>query len=241
MGSPSVQWAHSEGTPANLFSTASFISAIDTSIFAVVVAIEVGRDLLSDSPVLVGAQLVEAIAQRMASELDLVIATGDGSTQPEGIFNASGVTTVNSDNAAAGPATLNDYETLMFSIGKQFRNSAMRPAFVSNDTSYQRRTSIKIDTAAVPTDQRPVFGMTHNDYSTLGWPHRIQNDVGNRSVAFGALSKYRLYRRQGVSVEWFREGEQLARKNTTLLVVRARYGGKVMDTSAFAKWTDGQS
>jgi hypothetical protein len=37
-----------------------------------------------------------------------------------------------------------------------------------------------------------------------------------------------------MSVEWSTQGETLMRSNLALLVVRARYGGRVMDANAFA-------
>jgi HK97 family phage prohead protease len=117
------------------------------------------------------------------------------------ILNASGVAAPNSENNTTGPPTLADYETLLFAIGKQYRSAAQRCCFISNDTSYRRRTSIRIDSNADPVDQRPVFGMSHNDYMTLGWPHKIQNDIVISQVAFGALAKYRMFRRMGMSLE----------------------------------------
>ena len=71
---------------------------INTSIFTVTAAIEVGRDFLADTPADIGRILVELIGQRMAAELDDVVANGDGTTQPEGIFTAAGLGTATADN-----------------------------------------------------------------------------------------------------------------------------------------------
>jgi len=238
---PTVSWGTSEGSQISLFDTDSMIAAITADVHNVTIGITYGRDFAADSPVALGAILREQIGQVMLEELDDIIMNGDGSTQPEGILTASGTTSVNSDNAASGPWTLGDYETLMFSAAKQYRRRDWNPVFISNDTVYQRRTSIKIDTNSPTTDQRPVFGMTHNNYSTLGWPHKIQNSMGNRNCVFAALKKYRMWRRAGFEFRLVTECKELARKNENLLIARGRYAGELVDTNAAAVCADGQS
>jgi len=242
IGNPTVSWGQGDNTEVSLFDTASLVAEINTTIFGAAVAIEIGRDFLSDAAVDVGSQLTRLVGERLAAARDKLIANGNGTNQPQGIFQASGLTTTTPDTPG-GTATLNDYITLMFSIGKQYRNPANKCAFLSNDTTYQRSRSIKIDTASPSTDQRPALApLTEiSSYSSLGWRHAVQNDLTSPVCAFGALSKYRLYRRQGMEIRFEQGGATLARKNLVLLVARARFGGRVMDASAFAKWTTGQA
>ena len=61
-----------------------------------------------------------------------------------------------------------------------------------------------------------------------------QTGLTNNQIIFGALQKYRLYRRRGVESRFTREGQTLTLKNTSLLYVRGRFGGRVMDANAFA-------
>lgn len=243
IGNPTVSWGQGDNTEVSLFDTASLVAEINTTIFGAAVAIEIGRDFLSDAAVDVGSQLTKLVGERLAAELDKQIANGNGTSSPQGIFVASGLTTTTPDNGAGGVPTLNDYMTLMFSIGKQYRNPANRCAFLSNDVTYRRSRAIKIDTASPSTDQRPALApLTEiSSYSSLGWRHAVQNDLTNQVCAFGALSKYRLYRRQGMEIRFEQGGATLARKNLVLLVARARFGGRVMDANAFAKWTTGQA
>lgn len=243
VGNPTVAWGEGDDVTVSLFNTASLVAALDSTVFGLAVAVEVGRDFLSDSPANVGQILTANIGQRVAAELDRQIANGNGTTQPEGIFTAAGLTTITTDNGVAGPPTLNDYMSLLFSVGKQYRNSTFAPTFVTNDTSFQRSRSIAVDPAAVSTDQRPVMApLTEvNNYATLGWSHAVQNDIANGRAAFAALRKYRLYRRVGMEVRWIDGGTTLARKNEVLLVVRARFAGRMMDANAAAKWIDGQA
>lgn len=244
VGNPTVTWGTAEGTPVALFNTSSLIAEIATTIHPVVAAIEVGRDFLADAAADVGRVLTENIGQALMAELDRIVPNGNGTTEPGGIFGASGTNAVNSENNTAGPPTLADYETLLFAVGKQYRNPSMRCAFISNDTTYRRSRGIRVDPHDISTtvNQTPVFGLDAiNAYSTIGWPHRIQNDLANGSAAFGALAKYRMYRRQGMQLEWVTTGQELARKNLALLIVRARFGGQVVDGEAFSVMTDGQS
>lgn len=238
---PTLSWTVAEGSPISLLNTDSIIAAQSAANYPVTISIEYGKDLEADSPVDVGRILTQICGETFQAEIDKVIAVGNGTTQPEGIFTASGTVTVNTDNTASGPPTLGDYETALFAIGKQYRNSLFNPSFVSNDTTYQRRTGIKIDPQVSSTDQRPVFGMTHNDYSTLGWPHRINNSIGNRSAAFVALKKYVLYRRAGFEPAFVTGDRESLRRNTNLLVMRGRFGGYLRDVNAAAVWADGQS
>ena len=244
VGNPTLSWGTNEGTEIALFNTSSLVAEIGTTIHTITAAIEVGRDFLADAAADVGRVLTENVGQALMAELDRIVPNGNGSTEPEGFFNASGTIAVNSENNTAGPPTLADYESLLFSVGKQYRNPSMRCAFISNDTTYRRSRGIRVDPHAIGTtvNQSPVLGLDAiNAYSTIGWSHRIQNDIGNSSAAFGAVAKYRMYRRQGMQMDWYTDGKELARKNVALLVVRARFGGQIVDGNAFATMTDAQS
>jgi HK97 family phage major capsid protein len=130
----------------------------------------------------------------------------------------------------------------MFAVGKQYRSKSLNCAFITNDVTYRRSRGIQVDPNASTVNQTPVFGLSAvNSYMTMEWPHKIQTDIANTKGAFGALSKYRLYRRQGFEIRWEMGGKELAQKNLALLIVRGRFGGRVVDANAFAKWTNGQS
>jgi HK97 family phage major capsid protein len=165
----------------------------------------------------------------MLSELDRVIVLGNGTTEPQGILNASISDIGNPSGGSGAVPQVDDYEALMFSVPKQYRQLNLRPAFFANDVTYRRARGIPVGTS----DERRVFGMTHSDYKLLDHPFLINNTIGNAYAGFGCLAKYRLYRRQAQQVQFTSEGRELALKNQTLLVVRGRYGGKVVDTNAF--------
>jgi HK97 family phage major capsid protein len=233
VATPTMAWGTGEGTSMPLFDTASLISAITSSIYPVMASIEVGRDFLSDAAANVGQILQEVLGERFAAELDKVIAGGNGTNRPEGITVASGL---GSATFGGTTVTVDDYESLLFGVAKQYRTSN-RCAFLSNDVSYRRARAIPV----AATWASRVFGMNEEDYQLLGRPYKIQQDLANTVAVFGDMSRYRLYRRQGFTIEWHTQGQYLARKNIALLVCRGRFGGKVMDGSAFCKATDAQA
>jgi HK97 family phage major capsid protein len=238
----SMQSGGADGSDIPLFTTTGMVSEINSSVFVANICIEVGRDMLADSIIDIGRIIEGMLGQESQRWLDEQIGIGDGTTEPEGLTVASGIATVNADNGSGGPPTLADYYDLLFGVDKQYRTKAWNPSFISNDTTYARSRGIKIDAASPSTDQRPVFGIdATNSYMTLDFPHRIQNDIGNRVCVFGCLKKYRLYRRSGLELRIEQGGKTLARSNTVLIIARQRYAGRVVDPSAFCKWTDGQS
>ncbi len=245
MQNPSVNWGTAEGTEMALFDTSSFIAALNTSIYNVTAAIEVGRDFLADSPADVGRLLVQQTGEKLASELDRVIGSGNGTSEPTGITTASGTVTVHSTNNTSGPAVVADYSGLLFGIAKQYRTAAMRCAFISNDTTFQRSRAIRVDPHSLGStvNQTPLLSdiNSFNTYQSMGFPHKINNSLGNSTAIFCAMSKYRMYRRLGFEIRWVTEGAELARRNTALLVVRGRFGGQPVDGNAFAVMPDAQS
>jgi len=237
IGNPTVTWSTAEGSALSAFDATSLIAQITETVRPVAVAIECGRDMLADSPADVGAAILEIFGQTMAKELDDVIATGNGTTQPEGIFTATSPTTVNSTNGSTGPWELDDIEALYFGIAKQYRIPSLNPCFLTNDVTYSRWRGLSIGTS----DARRLLGDNYASYQTLGRPHLINGDVGNAQAAFVAMRRYRLWRRAGV--EFFREagGKTLVTANTILLMARARYAGCLVDGGGAAICEDGQS
>ncbi len=242
-GAVTVSWGTAEGTEIPLFNTDSLISEASVPINPVAAAIEYGKDFESDTPIAdFGRFVSDQFSEAMLKELDRAICLGTGTNQPEGFLVAAGTTGVNADNGSSGPPTMNDYIKLLFAVPKAYREANLMPVFASNDTSYMRSRQIKIDTATPSTDQRPVFGIEGvEDYTTLGHSHRICNSIGNRVAAMVCLKKYRLYRRPGIDMQVIEQDLGLARANKKALIVRSRYGGKLVDASACAVIADGQS
>lgn len=231
--------AATEGSAISLFNTANFIAAFDTTIFVCMGVIEIGLDFLSDSPIDISAAVADSYQRQLLKWLDDQIADGDGTTEPEGIMQASGTTTVNSTNGAGGGWTVGDEEALLFGVAKQYKQGydAGRIGFAANETTYRRIRGIAVGS----TDARRVFGMTHEDYRLLDRFFGINASFTNREQVFGNWARYRMYRRMGATVRWETAGSTLLRTNTGLMVMRSRWGGNLEDGASFAICSDGQS
>lgn len=228
-----------DATAIPLFNTANFIAAFDTTIFVANGSIEIGLDFLSDSPIDVAGVVSAQYGQQLLAWLDEQCAVGDGTTEPEGVTNATGTTTVNSTNGAGGPPTVGDYEGLLFGVAKNYKQgyATDRIAFAANETSYQRSRAIAVGA----TDERRVFGMTHEDYRLFQHPYAINEQFANTQITFTNWARYRMYRRLGLTIKVTTEGKELVRNNLMLMTARARYGGQMEDGAAAAVMADAQA
>lgn len=223
-------WGGVDDSEIALFNTASYVSAFDTTIFRWEGAIKVGLDFLSDSPIDFGNHITQQYGERLLEDLDDVIATGNGSTQPEGVMNKSGATSVN----FGGTTSLGNYESLLFGIGKNERrpNVAASTVFCGTDTSYQRARAIPVGA----NDARRLGGMSnfggqvgsggYLNYSWMDHPFKINNSLTNAQIFYAILARYRMYRRRGLTMRTSTEGDTLIRRNEMLMVATARYGGQ---------------
>jgi HK97 family phage major capsid protein len=244
IGNPTLTWGIADGTAIGLFNTDAFISAFDNNIHPITGAIEMGEDFLADSPLNIGAIVVRNYGEAFKQEMDNVIATGDGVTQPEGWFTTSGVTSVTPTSAGNAP-TVSDYEGLMFGVSLAYRQEAglgrgSRAVFLGNETSYSRARGIPVDSSA---DARRIFGMDEESYILLEHRYAVNATLTNPQYGFFCMNRYRMYRRQGLEVKFVTSNTdwQLARENKTGLVVRARFGGAPEQSAAGAKIVTGQN
>lgn len=228
--------AQTEGTAVSLATTSGLIGNLDTTIFATVAAIELGLDWESDSPIQFGTYITQRLGMKLKEWLDEQIAIGDGTTEPTGIFTASGVNTANSANGTNGPFAVGDFEAMSFGITKAMRSA--NPAncvYVTSDYMYRQARSTPVGSA----DARRVLGMNHSAYELMEAPCKIQDSISNGSIAYCNLAFYRMFRRLGIQVRNVVEGQTLALKNTRVIVVRARYGGQPTLGASICKMTDG--
>lgn len=227
-----------EGSAVSAFDTTGFVSAFDTNIFVATGAMEIGLDFEEDSPTNIGQTIITKYGEKALEWLDRVVACGNGTTEPQGVVNLSGIVTVNSDNGTGGPATVSDYEGLMFGVAKQYRTTkGGRNVYIGNETSYRRARAIAVG----PSDERRVFGMSHADYTVLDTPFKINASLTNSQLAYANLGYYRMYRRLGLNVRVENTGNYLATRNLRLIVVRMRYGGKMELGGAASLISDAQA
>ena len=232
---PTINSGPAEDTPITLETTTGFAGALDTTVYNATGSFKIGLDFSEDTPIAIAQLIVQAYGEKFQEWLDNQIANGDGTTEPTGIFVQSGTTSVNSAMGAVGPATLGDMEQLMFGMGKAVRSQkGGRTVFVSNDTTYRRIRGIPVGS----DDARRLQGMAELDYTNMGFPHKIQNDIADGYIAWWNPGYYRMYKRRGLDFRMETAGQTLALANAMLIVCRARFGGRPMFGNSVVKMTD---
>lgn len=214
-------WGGIDDSLIALFNTATYVAAFDTTIYRWQGSVRIGLDFLSDTPIDFNAHITAQYGERLLEDLDDVIAVGNGTTQPEGIINATGVTSV-----AFGAATsLSNYESLLFGVHvREKKTNLMSSAvFCGTYTSYQRARGIAVG----GTDVRRIFGHDYSKREIMETPYKINESLTNAQIFYAILARYRMYRRKGFTVRTTTEGDTLIRRNEVLIVVMGRYGGQV--------------
>jgi len=227
IGTVTGGWGGIDATNIALFNTAGFVAAFDTTIYRWEGAVVIGLDFLSDTPIDFGSTITRQYGERLLEDLDDVVATGNGTNQPQGIMNAAGTTAV----AFGGATTLGAYETLLFAVHKrELKNPTIDRTFVfcGTETSYSRARALNVTAA----DQRRLGGghADQGDYRSYRWmgrPYKINESLANTQIFAAVLGRYRMYRRKGFTVRTSTEGATLIRANEILISVTARYGGQL--------------
>ena len=223
-----MAWGGIDNTAITLFNTAAYVTAFDTTIYRVEGAVRIGLDFLSDTPINFGAHIGAQYGERLLEELDGVVATGNGTTQPQGIMNAAGTTTV----AWGGVTNLGNYETTRFSVAKAEHTAAVKSSavFCGTEVSYRRAKAIPVGAA----DERRLLGeggmgtAGYSNYQIMGEiPYAINESMANTQIFYAILARYRMYRRRGFTMRVSTEGATNILRNVMLMVVTARFGGQL--------------
>lgn len=225
MGNPSWTSGSTEGTAITAFTTDSFLGNHDFTFFRAAGAIKFGLNFLEDAtPGILDATMGRIMA-KAGEWLDEQVAIGDGTTEPEGIFTASGTSNVTIATATTGPYVLADFTELLFALAKAYRYAfdKSKLAFVMTDQTYYLVRSIA---TGVTGDTRLVFGMDIEDYKLFNHPVAIvATGLTNDQFAFMQCGGYRLYRRQGPKFRQTAEGITNFLANQMVLAYDMRYGG----------------
>jgi HK97 family phage major capsid protein len=222
-------WGGVDDTAIDLFDTTSYVSAFDTTIYRWDGAIRIGLDFMSDTPIDFGQHITQQYGERLLEDLDDVIATGNGTTQPEGVMNKSGTTSVN----FAGATSLGNYESLRFGVAKaEHKANLLKTAvFCGNETSYTRARAIPVGAS----DARRLGGMDYSSYKWMERDYKINESLENTEIFYAILGRYRMYRRRGLTMRSSTEGDTLIRRNEMLMVATARFGGQLERGAVAAK------
>jgi len=227
IGQVTGTWGSTEGTATTLFNTASYVSAFDTTIYKWRGAITIGLDFLSDSPVNFGQIVTQQYGNQLLHDLDDVVATGNGTTQPEGVMNKATVTSV----AWGGATSIGNYESLRFGVAEAEHqgNVISSAVFCGTETSYARVKGLPVGAA----DARRLFGTGtmgtngYDNHSIMDRPFKINTSLTNAQLFYAILARYRMYRRAGLVIKTTTEGQTLMLQNLLLMIAEARYGGQL--------------
>ena len=216
-----ASWGGVDDTSISLFNTSSYVSAFDTTIHRWQGAIHVGLDFMSDTPIDFGTIITQQYGERLLEDLDDCIATGNGTTQPEGIMNKAGTTSVN----FASTTSLGNYELLRFGVAKaEHRAIGNTAVFCGTEQSYQRMKSLPVGAS----DDRRLHGNDYSqNYQWMGVPYKINESLANTQIFYALMGGYRMYRRKGLEIAESREGDELMRRNNMLITAMARFGGQL--------------
>jgi HK97 family phage major capsid protein len=239
MSRPTITSGTPEGTAIGLFDTTAFIGTFDMNVYTAVGAMEVGLDFEEDSPADIGGEVTALYGDAAKAWLDMVIALGDGTTQPLGILNTPALVSVGSANGPGGPLTVADAEGLMFGLTKAYRTARNgKNVFVGNDVSYRRFRNVPLGSAWANSR---AMGSDYGSYEVLGYPFAVIPDAPNTWISFFNPAYYRMYRRLGFTLRTVTDGKTLALANTKLLIMRMRWSGQLEQGGAAAVISDAPS
>ena len=237
MGNVTATWqgSPSEGSGAAvaLQTTDGLVGLLDNSVFDLVMAISVGRNLIADSPISVGREITMRMGMKHAEQVDFVIANGNGTSQPKGLLNSTGMNTVSAANNSIGPFTTGDITNLISAVPKQYRQTNdQKVAFVFNDSTWFRLRNLQVNKST--GDQRLILGYNFKDYTLGDYQIRVNNSLPQSSVFFGKLDLYKLWRRMGLMIESSWQGKTLMLNHEVLFTARARYAGVLSNGAGIA-------
>jgi len=241
-GNVTVGWGVAEGSAVTPFTTTGMVGAFDNNIHPVTGAIDWGMDWRADSPLDVAAIIANEYGKALRNELDNVIANGNGTDRPLGLFNTAGLTTLNAAGGASSNPQVDDLEALSFGVAKEFRQEAgLRPEssrcmFVGSDTTYSRIRGLNVGSG----DARRLFGTdSQMSYRLMGgYNYAVTGAAANTELGFFAMNRYRLYRRAGLEIRFVNNDRTSVLSNTELLAIRARFGGGLDHASAGVQIAD---
>jgi HK97 family phage major capsid protein len=224
------------GTTITAFDATSFVTTFDVTFFPVSCGILWGRDFEMDAAPNFGQIVVAQLGDQFKLQMDNWIAVGDGTTQPQGLVNASGTTSVTATGSSHATMVYNDGLNLVYGVTKPFRKAfgGQNTMFISTDKMYKKFMQLN---TGVTGDTRPIYGMHLKDYQLGDYHFAVQNDIADGTVFVANLRGYRLYRRLGLYFELITTGQTLTLANEKLLFARARFGGKLTLGGYCAKMT----
>jgi HK97 family phage major capsid protein len=185
------------------------------------------RELVSDANPNIVETITALFTEAVASERDKMIAIGNGSSQPQGIYSASGLDSV----AVDGALSYAKLAELKFALRRKYHRGAR---WVMSSTNLQRVTSLSDDNGMPIFRDALVAGESPR---ILGKEYSIQDDLPDSVVLFGDLSQYLWFDRERMVIESTSTGGDTFRKHQVAIKLLERCDGKLGLAEAFAMAT----
>jgi HK97 family phage major capsid protein len=188
---------------------------------------KISRELVADAGIDLVDYLSALFGEAVAVEEDRVIALGDGSTQPEGIYSAAGV-----QEYAVGGAI--DYDSLVeiyYSLAGRYRDRAV---WLGSEDVFKAVRKLT-DDSGQPL-WRPSLEADSPD-RLLGRPVVSQSDLPASVLFFGDPRYYHLYDREELAVESSTQAGDAFASHQLWLKVWERLDGKLMLAESWVKGT----
>lgn len=186
------------------------------------------RELVADSKPAMLQVVTDLFAEAIAAERDKVIAIGiTGDSQPEGIYSASGLSSV----ASIGALTYAKLVEIKYTLARKYHKPAR---WIMSQTNLQRITALKDDNS-MPIIQN---ALDRGELATiLGKPFSIQDDLPDDIILFGDLGHYWWFDREQMVIESTTTGGDTFAKHQVGLKVVERCDGKLVLAAAMVKGT----
>ena len=188
---------------------------------------KMSRELASDAGIDMVDYLSQLFAEAVAAEEDRVIAVGDGSTQPEGLYSAAGVQAYDVGGAISYEALVEIYYTLP----GRYRDKAV---WLGNDGLFKEVRKL------TDTDGQPLWrpGLAEDSPDRLlGKRIVTQNDLPPSVLLFGDPRYYHVYDRKELGVESSTQAGSAFTSHQLWLKVWERLDGKLMLPETWVKGT----
>lgn len=221
---PVLSWTAEK---AAISTTTAAFAQVQLVVFKLAAILYASDELIDDSDIFNVVQLIiELFSDAVAEEEERVIWNGNGTTQPEGIAQATIAGGTGSGNIIA------DVNGLFYSLPARYRAGAK---FYANSNLVGDLNGV------VDTTGRPLLTASLTDASAQqlkGKPIVVSEHVPDNAIYFGDLKKaYFLGDRQRMSVKLSQDTTEAFTKGETAIRVIHRIAGKLVFASAVRKLT----
>ena len=185
------------------------------------------RELVDDANPGIVETITGLFAEAVAAERDKMIVLGNGSSQPQGIYSAAGLSAV----AVDGTLTYAKLVETQYSLARKYHRNAR---WVMSSANLRRITALVDDNHQPIIRDALVSGETPR---ILGKPFSVQDDLPDSVLFFGDLSQYLWFDRRRMLIESTTTGGDTFRKHQVAVKVIERCDGKLGLAEAFVKAT----